>query len=764
MAGIGDGKVGHAFIKDYKNRFFGVSFPQIQKDLVGGIIVALVSIPISMGYAQIAGLPMQYGLYGSVFPILLFGLLTTTRDFVFGVDAAPAALVGAAIAEMGIIPESPEAVIAVPTIAFFVAGWLMLFYLLKAGRVVKYISSPVMGGFVTGICCTIILMQTPKLFGGKAGMGEAPELILHIIEQTKSFSVVSLLLSAVTIALIMLGKRFIPKVPVSVIVLIGGAVLSRFVDLEAAGVALLPHVNSGFPGFHMLPAVDSVDRLKDYLFSSLSIAAVILAESLLASRGNAIKDGYRLGSNREILAYATANLASALSGCLPVNGSVSRTGIVRQFGAKTQWMSVGAALSMLGVLWFGTFIIEWLPVPVLTAIVVSALINACDFHEAVRLIRTSRNEFYIFAAAMLGVLLLGTVYGVMVGVILSFVAVIIRAVTPPRAFMGVIRGRDGFYSLDRSSDAKPIRNTVIYRFGGNLFFANIDTLTDDIEGAVNNDTKVVVINSGAVGSIDVTTADRLVIFYDELKKRGIKLYIAGHVGEINDLLRKYGASRLLRSGCVRMTVELALRDAGLSYPYPIEDDADPVRTDEKRALRLRRAAGSENALSGTALTRSALGIQAELEWALGIEAGSYMERISRVLLEELESDEGLDESFLTDAEKHTPWGRLNFFDEDELIDRIEMKLFAMKKNDPRKAERLEGLLEKRREHIERRMLTMDPQILARLKKHRLEYGRELEKADPEAYARLRESRKAYIQKLHTDAPELAARYEEVYSD
>lgn len=152
----------------------------LSKDLLAGLVIMAVSIPISMGYAQIAGLPAVYGLYGSVFPIVLFALFSTSPQFVFGVDAAPAALVGSALVSLGIEGGSKEAIAAVPVLAFFVAVWLLVFYLCRAGKLVNYISAPVMGGFISGICTTIILMQVPKLFGGKAGVGELPELVHHI--------------------------------------------------------------------------------------------------------------------------------------------------------------------------------------------------------------------------------------------------------------------------------------------------------------------------------------------------------------------------------------------------------------------------------------------------------------------------------------------------------------------------------------------------------------------------------------------------------
>ena len=149
------------------------------KDIFSGIIIAAVSIPISMGYAQISGIPAVYGLYGSVLPILLFALFSTSRQFIFGVDAAPAAIVGGALSTLGIAAESEAAMDYVPAIALFAGLWLFVFFLLHADKIVDFISTPVMGGFISGIAVTIILMQIPKLMGSPAGSGELLELAEH---------------------------------------------------------------------------------------------------------------------------------------------------------------------------------------------------------------------------------------------------------------------------------------------------------------------------------------------------------------------------------------------------------------------------------------------------------------------------------------------------------------------------------------------------------------------------------------------------------
>ena len=208
----------------------------LMKDIFAGVIVALVSIPISMGYAQVAGLPAVYGLYGSVLPILLYGLFTSSPQLIFGVDATPAALVGGALASFSVVAGSKEALELIPVITIATACWLLIFSFVKAGRLVNYISKPVMGGFISGIGCTIILMQLPKLFGGSAGTGEVVVLIINICEQMKSFNGVSAVLGIGTVLLVLLSKKWFPKFPMSVVMMIIGACLGIFFDVEKYGV------------------------------------------------------------------------------------------------------------------------------------------------------------------------------------------------------------------------------------------------------------------------------------------------------------------------------------------------------------------------------------------------------------------------------------------------------------------------------------------------------------------------------------------------
>ncbi len=681
----------------------------MKKDILSGIVVALISIPISMGYAQVAGLSAVYGLYGSVFPILVFAFFTSSPQFVFGVDATPAALVGGALAGLGVVSGSPEAAALVPVITWVTACWLFLFYVIRAGRLVNYISQPVMGGFISGIGCTIILMQVPKLFGGNAGTGELFVLLYHIWQERSSFHLLSAALGIGCVVILQIARKKIPKVPMSVLLMLVGAGLTAFCHLERYGVKLLPEVASGLPGLVLPDPSFLFPHFGEILILSLTIALVIMAQTLLASSNYALKYHYKIDYNREVLAYAAGNVAGALVGCCPVNGSVSRSGIADQYGCKSQLMSISAGLTMILVLLFGTGLLQYLPVPVLTGIVISALMGILEFGIAKKAWKADKQEFAIFMAAFLGVLILGTIYGVIIGVILSFIAVIIRAVVPPKAFLGIIPGHEGLHNLSRYKNAFPIEHTVIYRFSGNLFFANIGAFQEDIEKALKEDTRQVIVDARGIGSIDITAAERLVILKRNLKEKGIGFYLTEHADVVNDQLRAFGAGSLIEEGAVRRTVTLALRAAGVEKPYPLEgvskeEEYSYVEANERLA---------------------------EFEWAFGEGAGEKMEALAAEVAEKLVHSGDFSLENIVSSEKTASWGRVGLFDEDELLNRIELYFAAIKEMDPSEIEEIERRLEQRRRIVEEKVKELSPEALELLRYQRKKVEERLKEKRPE---------------------------------
>ena len=580
----------------------------LKNDIISGIIIALVSIPISMGYAQIAGLPPQYGLYGSVLPVFLFALFTSSPQYIFGVDAAPAALVGGTLTSMGIAFYSDDALALVPVITFFVGVWLMVFRLLDFGRLTRFVSSPVMGGFITGICSTIILMQTPKLFGGQAGAGEISELLPHIISEARgNFNIYSLVLALICISIIQICKKFVPKFPASAAIMLLAAGAQFFTGFcGTLSINTLPAVARGLGAF-VIPEFTASNCFVA-MTSGFTVALVIAAETLLAAQNFAMKNDYKINDQSELTAFSVCNLAAAFVGVCPVNGSVSRTSMNDQFGGRSQLVSVIAALVMSMILLFSTGFISYLPVPVLTSIVVCALWSAAEFPLARKLLKTSRKEFFIFMAAFAGVLIFGTIHGVVIGVMLSFLNVILRESNPPTSFLGVIPGRNHFYDLATYAKARPIKNVIIYRFNGNLFFANVGGFVADIESSVKPDTKYVVVDAGGIGSIDSTAAQALGALYRKLKKRGVRLFLVEQISRVNEEMRTYGLGTLIESGGVRRTITDALSAVGIDRPYPLCDNYTAKNVTDDEA------------------------IQQEFEWAFGSDAQKYIELYTEKIL------------------------------------------------------------------------------------------------------------------------------------
>jgi MFS superfamily sulfate permease-like transporter len=301
----------------------------------------------------------------------------------------------------------------------------------------------------------------------------------------------------------------------AVVVMIVGAVLSYTLSLKDMGVVCLSAVKTGMPSI-VLPRIQ-MENVAEIATASFSIALVIMAETLLAENNFAKKNRYEINDNQEILAFSLGNFASAIFGCCPVNGSVSRTTLGEQYGAKTQLTSVVAGVSMVLILLFGTGFISYLPVPVLTAIVISALLSATEFDLLLQLRKISRLEFFIFLGAFFGVLLLGTINGVLVGIVLSFMAVVKEAAAPPRSFLGLVPGHGEFLELSRFKHAYPIQGIILYRFSSNLFFANVSLFQKDILGSIKADTRAVIVDASAIGNIDVTAAKSLEILYESLK-------------------------------------------------------------------------------------------------------------------------------------------------------------------------------------------------------------------------------------------------------
>lgn len=702
----------------------------IMKDIFVGIIIAAVSIPIGMGYAQIAGLPAVYGLYGSVLPIILFYFITSSPQFIIGVDAAPAALIGAALITLNIEPRTDAALSMIAVLTMYTGIWLLLFYIFKADRLLNFISQPVMGGFITGIGATIILMQIPKLLGSQAGHGEFFELAEAIIKACGNINYISLAMGCASLFIILVSKKINPKFPMSIVVMILGALSTKIFHVDNYNVALLDDVARGLPKF-VIPDF-TVISFSNGVMLSLPIAIVILAESLLSETTFAQKNGYKINDRREILGFTAANISAALIGCCPINGSVSRTSLSEQYGAKTKTVSLTAGIVMGILLISYTGFIKYLPVPVLTAIVISALMGVLEIHVAKKLYKVNKAEFMIFMSAFAAVLFLGTIYGVCIGLFLSFAVTVIKSSKPTTGFLGVIGGQIGFFDLKRNKNAKKIKGTVIYRFDSSLFFGNINTFIDDIENALTEDTKVVIVDAGAISTIDFTAAERLKDLYKFLKDRNIKFHITEHIGELNDEFKQYGLNEFLVNGVVRRKIRLALKEEGIVFPYPLEEGGNYLDA----------AAQNTNVIE-------------EFEWAFGENAESQMEKHTEEIIKNLKKVEGILEPTAKLIMEVDYWKHLGHYDKYKLMEHLEMHLKEIAESLGQTEDAVEANIINYRMHLSEKMKEEDGEFYEKYIQKRHQFEETMKKNNSAVYNFVLERRKRQYENLKKTDPETA---------
>ncbi len=537
-----------------KINFKSFQTDNLANDLFTGLVVAVLSIPLSIGYAQVAGLPPQYGLYGSFLPVLFCGLLTSSPRFVFGVDAVSAVMVATMLEENGVPFGSEKALSLVPVITFLSALWILLFWLLKAGNFAKFISRSVLEGCVSGISSIVILSQLPRLWRGEAASGRSLELMHRIWGELPNFHLPSFILGLLTILFVLWGQDRL-KISPSAIVMCTAILVSYIFPLENLGIQMLSPIPKGLPPFEGPDLSYLLKMPESMVIETLSLAIVLVSETLVSTRefSRPYKDD--IDNQRELFTYSIGNLVSVFWGNSPIGGSIARARRAARRGAKSQWMSISAFFCMGAFLLFGTPLLSHLPVPVLVGLVEASLITMLEFAHAKKLWKWDRFEFYIFMGAFLAEFI-GIFEGVVVGVILSFASFTMRSCHQPRNFLGTINGRSGYFDLKREPMAAPLKKTIMYEFQGALFYANADDFEADILGSLKEDTSIVVITG--TSSVDFHSAILLKELLINLSDRGIALRMVDPSGNLREQLKAFGLEADILDGMLCPTMEYAL--------------------------------------------------------------------------------------------------------------------------------------------------------------------------------------------------------------
>ena len=519
----------------------------VHGDVVAGLTVWAVLVPSALAYATIAGVSPVVGLYAAPAALILYAALGSSRQLITGPSAAAAAL-SAAVVGNAVAGNGDQFVATTAALAICVGLAALIAGLLRLGFLANFISEPVLKGFIVGLSLTILAGQVPRLFGIEPGTGDFFERVWDFLINIDETDGLTLLVGVGSLAVLSGFPRLVPAIPGTLAAVVLGIGAVEIFDLGAHGVAIVGSIDSGLPSL-ALPDV-SLDRFGGLGAAALGVMLVGFAESLGTAKVYAQRENRAIDPNRELIGLGAANLGAGISGGFVVNGSLSKTAVNSTAGGRTQFVGlIAAALTMLTLL-FLTGYFESLPVPTLAAVVIAALIDLIDFSAlrdfyrvySARLGRAygfaARADFIAAVAAMLGVMIFGTLAGLFIGVLISLLLLLYRASRPPVAELGRVPGPSGHFSdLDRHPENRPVEGIAILRIEGGLFFANAGPVASAIHRAAGrDDVDAVVIDAETVPFIDVTAAQVLDQIARALHADGVRLVIARNIGQVRDVL------------------------------------------------------------------------------------------------------------------------------------------------------------------------------------------------------------------------------------
>jgi SulP family sulfate permease len=514
----------------------------LRPDVIAGLTAAAVVVPKAMAYATIAGLPVQVGLYTAFVPMVIYALLGTSRPLSVSTTTTIAILTATALGAASPGGDSGQLVVASATLAVMVGLVLVLANLLRLGFVANFISEPVLVGFKSAIGIVIVVDQVPKLLGIHIEKSGFFHDLWSIVSHVTQSSTATVLVSAGIIGLIMVLHRFVPRAPAPLIAVGAAIAASALLGLEQAGVAVVGEVARGLPQF-MLPSLDLAQRMWP---AAVGIALMSFTESIAAGRAFAAASEPRPAPNRELLALGVANVGGGLFGAMPAGGGTSQTAVNRLAGAKSQVAELVTAAGALATILLLAPVIGLMPKAALAAVVIVyslGLIQPAEFAE-IRSVRKAEFRWALFAFA--GVVLLGTLQGIVVAVVLSLLSLAHQAYNPPIYVLGRKRGTSVFRPLsDSHPDDETWPGLLMVRIEGRLFFANAQQVGEVIWPLVEKaKPEVVLLDFRAVTDLEYTALKMLREAEEKIRGQGRELWLAGLNPSVYEIVKasKLGAT------------------------------------------------------------------------------------------------------------------------------------------------------------------------------------------------------------------------------
>lgn len=525
-----------AVLKNYQ-------LPWLLQDIVAGLVLTAILIPAGMGYSEAAGLPAIYGLYATIVPLIAYAIFGPSRILVLGPDSALIPLISATVLPLS--NGDPLQAIAIAGVLAILSGIICIVAgLARFGFITELLSKPIRYGYLNGIAVTILIGQLPKIFGFSVSGNTIWEDLIGFVQgvQEGKTNTTALAIGLSCLLMILVLKRIAPKISGVLIVVVVATIISSLFDLaQRSGISVVGVLPQGLPMFQ----VPNIAPIKfDTLFSSaLAIALVSYADLSVLSRTFAIRGGYKVDRNQELIALGIANIAAGLFQGFSVSSSASRTPVAEAADSKTQITGVVGAICLAIVLWFAPMLLRDLPQAALSAVVISAGIAIFEIRGTLRLYQLRRFEFFLSIVCFCGVAILGVIQGIFSAVVLALIAFVWSAWRPHYAVLGRIDGIKGYHDVSRHPEARHIPGLVIFRWDAPLFFANAETFCEQVWQAVMTaptTTRWVLVAAEPVTDIDLTAADAIAELDKTLCEAHIELCFAEMKGPTKDRLKRYG--------------------------------------------------------------------------------------------------------------------------------------------------------------------------------------------------------------------------------
>jgi len=515
----------------------GYSRKNIGSDAVAGITVAAYAIPVSMAYASLAGLPVQYGIYGYLIGGFFYAIFGTGKQLAVGPTSAISLLIGTTIATMANGDIQRWAEIASLT-ALLMGAISLLAYFMRLNSMISFISESVLMGFKAGAAITIALTQLPKLFGVKGGGSGFFDRADILISQIPETNMAVLIFGVCAIILLVVAEKMLPGRPTAIILVIASIIIVSFTSISNFKFSVVGVIPSGLPGFH-LPSLrlTDVDGVIPLAFACFLLAYI---ESVAAAKTQANQGDYEIDSRQELLALSAANIATALGQGYPVSGGLSQSAVNSTAGAKSTLSLVFASASIALCLLFLTGLMKNLPHVMLASILLVAVSSLVDIKGLKHLWKVSRVEFSVAMVALSGDIVFGILKGVILAAIVS-VVLMLRAVADPHiAFLGRIPGTKRYTDIGRHPDNELIQGLLLFRVEASVLYFNVETIRNRVWAQVlqaEDSIKCVIWDLSTSPYVDIAGARLLKKLYLDLQAKGISLKIADAHASVRDILR-----------------------------------------------------------------------------------------------------------------------------------------------------------------------------------------------------------------------------------